>query len=1114
MLKDWLESVGLAHLPEKLQAHGLDEADLADLTDSDLAELGLTIGERKRFRRALAERRTALVSGQRRPLTMAFFDLVESSRLYEELDAEDVIELLQRYRASSCDAIERWGGHVAHLVGDGILAYFGYPTARENDAERAVRAALEIAAAVPRLDARVDRPLAVRSGIATGRVILCELVSDRAADKHSATGSTANLAARLQTLAQPNDVVVSAATRHRVDHLFDCEDLGDRSLKGFSTPMRAFRVRGVHAQPRLREEGVGAALTPFVGRQAELAKLRSLWREVERGVGGAVLIHGEPGVGKSRLVARFLAETGGADSAVARLHASELDAHSPLRTVMAYVRGRLNGADVSAGIDDAGALRTLLSDVSDDGVEAVRAFLAADIDVSDGRPGAAGELRHRTLDALAAHFAAAARSGPFRLVVEDAHWLDMSSKELLARVIAMAGRHQLLVLITSRLALADVLPEVAASDVHELPLEPFGPQEVQAMVRACFGDEPVPREIARRIAERTDGVPLFVEELLRPLLDRASVASWAALAMEHDQPTAVPATLHEALTARLDALGAEREVAQVAAVLGRTIYPETLAAVLGQPQAAVAKRLDALCTAGVLRREEPLNCSDGPPRFVFSHVLVRDAAYDTLLRDDRRRLHEAAADTLIERVPQFAADRPDIIAWHLTEGGRPAASLPYWLAAGRRAAVRSSLHEARHVLERGLRIAEDVPTSRETVEVRLEFASLLGPVLFALCGPRSVESRAIYGAAAALAETSPESLRDFAVLWGWWRLPRDFRVKGARAQMLMRLARRRGAPEMLLQAHHCNWARTFHEGDLAACRCHIAEGLAVYARSDCPHRPWLFGNHDAKVCALGELAQVMWLQGELRSAIRKEREAIDWAERQAHVGSEAHALDMAMLHRFYRRDVTGTRAHAQRVIALAEDCGMAEYRARGRLFLGWAVAQSGDAAAGHDLFVDAYRRQRAIGTDEDTPVYAAMCAEILNRLGEHDRAERELEEMTADLDRLGIANWRPELWRLLGVTRLKVAPTDRERALSALATAATIAAQQRVTMLELRIAVSRAELVDVDETDGALARLEFLRARVAEADRSLDLMRVDACLRHRRERRVPPPRAAFLHPAR
>jgi predicted ATPase len=299
---------------------------------------------------------------------------------------------------------------------------------------------------------------------------------------------------------------------------------------------------------------------------------------------------------------------------------------------------------------------------------------------------------------------------------------------------------------------------------------------------------------------------------------------------------------------------------------------------------------------------------------------------------------------------------------------------------------------------------------------------------------------------------------------------------------------------MLLHAHHCNWARTFHEGDFDGCREHIHEGLAVYERPDCVKRPWLFGNHDAKVCGLGELSLILWMQGELRGAIEAERRALAWAETLDHAGTTTHALDIALTHRYYRRETEQTRALAERIIALAEDRGMQEHRARGQLFLGWAMARSGEPVAGLKLFEQGYQRQREIGSDEDTPCYICMLAEILNEVGEHERALHELLEVQGELERLGIYNWQPEVWRLVGTTMGRARPQAVDEAAGAFERALRAAARQDVIMLELRTTLSLAEAGYAADLRQYRARLEELRSAVPEPDASEDIVKADRWL--------------------
>ncbi len=1095
MLDRWLASAGLGHLCAAFEAQGIDQVDLKDLTDADLRELGLTIGERKRFRRTLEISTVSVASGEVRPLTLAFFDLVDSSALCERLEVEDMMELLRSYRERCCAEIAEYGGHVAHLFGDGILAYFGYPTAHENDSERAVRAALAIAATVPGLETPAGRPLAVRCGIATGRVVVTELFSGWAADRQTVTGSTANIAARLQALASDNGVVVAESVAVRVSHLFNLSPLPEQRLKGFAEPVRPWCVQSRRSLPGLQDDDFLTSV--LVGRAPQREALERAWTMARAGHAQLALVHGEPGIGKTRLVRGFLAGLGAGDDppAILRFHASALDEHSPLRPFLGFMRRRFGLTETSSDAEVAQAVTGLLLDPSAAEVMALSVLLAPpalrDGDPEPGPP----EQRRVALAAIAALVAAEAGKRPLVIAVEDAHWLDASSQELLGRVIAEARDRPLMVVATSRGADHAELAELDPTIVHDIALGPLSPDEVMRMTAAIFGEEPVPQAVIATLVKRTDGVPLFIEELLRPLVRNTAATDWARLVGKAGRTDAVPETLSEALAARLDALGPDKQVAQVAAVLGRSVGVATLARVMGWTEARVEAKLEALCAVGIFRAEPDAAGS----RYAFRHALVCDTAYNSLLRGERQRLHLAFVADLQATAPVFCAERPDVVAHHLAEGGQAVESLPFWLAAGRAAAARSALHEARHDLERGWAIAEALPLDPQVEETLLDFAALLGPVLFAICGPGSAESRKLYARAVELAEATQEGRPHFAVLWGWWRLSQDFRAKYERAGMLMRLARRRGEVEMLLQAHHCNWASAFHAGEFERCRSHVEQGLALYARADCDKRPWLFGNHDARVCAHGEFAQLLWMQGRLRSAAREAGAALVWAEREAHAGTLAHVHDLHLLHSYYRRDAAATRTWARRMIRLAEDSGMPEARARGHLFLGWAMAEDDDAGGGLQLFEAAYRRQRAVGTDEDMPVYVVMLAEILNRVGDHARALAELVEIGVELDRLGIRNWAPEVQRLIGTTRLRVDPGAVDAAAEAFAAAERIASAQGAAMLALRATLSWAEVAEGPERAARSAAVARFRAQVPEPDDGFDIRRADRHLRAVRE---------------
>lgn len=1151
-MQAWLRSAGLSRLADSFSAHGITRDQLPELTDEDLRELGLTIGERKLFRRALRGQTappfapspppptTLPVSGtasvtlpERRPLTVVFVDLVDSVGLGERLEIEDLLEVLRLYRECCGAAIGHYGGSVAGFSGDGVLAHFCYPVAHENDAERAVRAALRIVGELADLATPAGTPLRARVGIATGRVVVTDLMTRNTVDLRAVAGSTPNLAARLQAFAPAGGVVISEPTHERVGGLFACDDLGPREIRGFTAPQRAFQVlRALPGAPARARPA--APLTPLFGREEESAALRARWAQALRGRGGVALVCGEAGIGKSRLVEGFLAAPGGpgqdAPGHTVRIAASAFDRDSPLRPFLAHVRllAGLEGDDPAhAKLDKlAAALRGPETDRAAHlpvlaGLLRVWPGAGSDAETASGTgvepaPGTPSPaslppalLRERELRAVAGQLLAA--DGPLCLVVEDLHWLDPTSHSLLESLAREVAERPVLLLLTARDAGEHAA--LTGPDALVLRLRRLEAGGVAGMVRSLFGDVPVPDAVLRGIARKTDGIPLFVEEYLRPLLrarDRGAGAIgpdwsgfWSGFAGDEGDPVAIPASLHEALMARLDRSGPAKELAQVAAVVGRIARRDMLGAVSGLPDAGLDAALAALGEAGVLHPY----AHDGRDCYQFAHALLRDAAYDSILRDRRRELHRRVAQALAALDPDGVELQPELLAHHLTEGGRPDEAVSYWLRAGRRVVQRFALLEAVRLLRRGLAAAEALPPTPAGLERRLQMLSLLGPALIALRGPGAAEVQSLYADAYALAQQTRESRSHFPVLWGWWQLARDFQSKRQRATALLARARERDDPELLLQAHHCNWATHYDAGELCRCHEHIVAGLAIYGAGEYGHHAALYGSHDARVCAHGELAQLHWMQGRLRDARIEEARALDWAGRLAHAGSRAHAMDMALLHRSYRRDHAGVLALAGELIAFAAEQGLADHRAKGLLFRGWATALGGEAGRGLDALEAGLGREREIGTIGDLPVYLCLYADALMAAGRAAQAVDELTRARAEFEAVGLRVWLPELWRSLGAAILAADPAGSaptaatDAAARAFRTASALAEEQGAVMLGLRAAVSEAELAaHLGDPEGAFSRLRAASRAVPDGANSPEAASARALLRALAER--------------
>ena len=669
-----------------------------------IGELASTSDIKAKTNSAVAASEVAAASGERRPLSVMFCDLIGSTALSSRLDAEDLREVLRTYQACVATTIRQFDGFIARYVGDGVLIYFGWPEARETDAERAVRAGLAVAAAVSAAPASGE-PLQVRVGIATGLVVIGEPIGSGDSRQQTAVGETPNLAARLQSLAGPNQVVIDAATRRQIGGLFECQDLGTVELKGLPVAVPAWQVLSAGTAVG-RFEALRSGTTPLVGRDEEMELLLRRWAQAKAGSGRVVLISAEPGVGKSRLAEELAERIAAEPHTRLRYFCSPHHQDSALYPVIAQMEraaGFLH-ADEPSGM--VAKLQVLLA-VTAPPVEDVAliaelhslpsADLAPPLDFTPQRK------KDKTFEALLRQVEGLSRRQPVLMLFDDLHWIDPSSRELLDRLIDRVTSWPVLLLATFRPEFQP--PWIGQPHVATLALTRLDRRDTAAMVANVAGDAALPSEIVEEIAERTDGVPLFVEELTKAVLESGSQAPAALSSVPHPG-LAVPATLHASLMARLDRLGrVAKEVAQKGAVIGREFNYELLASIADLSDTQLQDVLKQLTISGLLfgRGRAP------HATYMFKHALVQDAAYGTLLRSRRQNLHGRIAESLEKQFPETTKSQPELLAHHLKEAAQAERAIEYWKKAGQLALVRSAMKEAESLLRKGLGVVSSLP---------------------------------------------------------------------------------------------------------------------------------------------------------------------------------------------------------------------------------------------------------------------------------------------------------------------------------------------------------------------------------------------------------------------
>ena len=739
---EWLREAGLERYESVLAENDIDFRVLRKLTESDLKELGLTLGHRKNFLEAVAaldsQARPALAidqpqpqalsstaapsGGERRQLTVMFCDLVGSTALSERLDPEELRALLHEYRMRCGEVIARYEGQVARYVGDGILTYFGWPQAHEDDAERSVRAALEIVQAMQRMS--FNEPLSVRIGIATGPVVVGEQAGEGDQAK-LAIGSTPNLAARLQGLAAADQIVIAASTRSLIGNAFELADLGQHALKGISEPVHAWRIEGLGDAASRFEASHGAQVTPLVGREQEIGLLLDRWQLSREGDGQVVLLSGEPGIGKSRILSALRERLEGQGVGTLRFQCSPYYVNSALYPSIDNIERALKfGRDESpeSKLDKLEALIVAhygrpLSDV-----RFIAAMLSIPCEERYG-PLAMTPQKHKdeTLRTLVDLTEAAARKQPSVMLYEDAHWADPTTLEVMNLLVDRVRNIPLLIMLTHR-------PEFQSrwsqhGHVSALNLSKLTRAQCSAMVSKLAGGKALPAELLAQILTRTDGVPLFVEELTKSILESGMLKDAGDRHEYSSSATtvAIPATLRDSLMARLDRFLPVKEVAQIGAAIGREFSYELISAVAPMSLTQLDDGLARLIESGLaFRRGAPPEAT-----YIFKHALVQDAAYDSMLKSRRQELHGKIARVIEERLPNVKDAEPEVLAHHYTEVGLPEKAVPYWIRAGQQALGRLALPEAIAHLQAGLGLVAMLATSEQRDRRELETRALL-----------------------------------------------------------------------------------------------------------------------------------------------------------------------------------------------------------------------------------------------------------------------------------------------------------------------------------------------------------------------------------------------------
>jgi TOMM system kinase/cyclase fusion protein len=1008
---------------------------------------------------------------ERRQLTCLFCDLVSSVELSERLDPEELHETLAAYHRVCATVVRRFEGHIHDRSGDGIMVYFGFPSAHEDDAQRAVRSGLGIVEAIGQLNSRLRSErgidLHVRIGIDTGLVVAGELAADEGLGASTAVGVTPNIAARLQALAAPDSVVISAAAYRLIAGYFDCRELGFRTIRGISQPMAIYQVLHESGARTRLDVAAQRGLPPMQGRDGELATLADRWAQARAGRGAVALVAGEPGIGKSRLIwalQQHVAQS--PDAFLVRLSCSPYFVNTAFYPVVQFLERALELRPDDTVEQRLDKIDGLLAQYGFD-LPSVAPLLARLLAVpfEDRYPPLdlpPDRQRQLTIDALAKLGVMRADYQPVLFVVEDLHWVDPSSLDLLTQLIERVPQTRQLVVLSFR---PEFVPPWQGAGLERLDLHRLDRDTSVRIVTEVAGVR-VPAELLAQLVGKADGVPLYLEELTKLVVEQGLVRDGNGRLDPARPPPAlaIPATLADSLTARLDRLTDAKGVAQLGAAIGRQFSHELLAAVATTASVdsrALTGNLARLVDAGLLFVEhEPRGLT-----YTFKHALIQDAAYGSLLRSTRLHYHRQIAQALTERFPATVETAPELLAHHYTQAGMDAEAVPCWLRAGQRALHASANPEAIAHLTTGLDLLARLPAGPERAGLELQFRLTLGPAYMAIHGYAASEVEACYQRARELCRELGDTPQLVPVLHGLWTY-HVVRAQHASALALGEQVLELGAATdddgLLLQGNmEVGWSH-FFLGELQQAREHLERVLQLYDHERHSSHAFVYGDNPA-TSARSNLAQVLWLLGHVDQSLRHSEENLAILRSLIdHPYSVAFGLDLAAVVRQYRSDAPATRALVDEALVLSEAQGLAFVGAMASMLQGWVLAQEGDRNEGIARMRHGLAAQLATGAELARPYWLYLIGQACLATGAAREGLAVLDDAVAAVEKTRERYWEAEIHRLRGELLLAAsepgAPAAARSAEACYRRAIDVARRQGARSLELRAAVSLARL--------------------------------------------------------
>jgi class 3 adenylate cyclase/predicted ATPase len=1108
---EWLESIGLAEYAQRFAEQAIDVSILRDLTDQDLKALGVLLGHRRKMLRAIAEldvstavapagraakpERRPSDEAERRHLTVMFCDLVGSTALATRLDPEDMWRVVASYHGAIGSIIGRYQGMIAQYMGDGVLAYFGYPIAHEDSAVLAVRAGLEIVDAVS-LQTDIDSALQVRIGIATGTVVMNELLVNEIPAEKAIIGETPNLAARLQTLAEPGMVLICPSTRQLTGGYFNYRDLGPLSLKGFTQPISASQVLGISGVESRFEAMHTSKLPPLFGREEEMDLLFRRWRQATREEGQVVVLTGEPGIGKSHIAVAFDERLQSESHATLYYFCSAHHTHSALFPFINQLERAAGFGRGDSSQEKLSKLDALLaqSALDPEQVAALANLLTLPADdhyrLQDLTP---QKRKEKTLAALLAQLDGLAAQRPVLIIFEDVQWIDPTSLELLAASVEHAPQFRALLLVTARPEFMPPWPSYP--HLTTIALRRLGRPEGAALILRLTRGKTLPTEVMEQILAHTDGVPLFIEELTKMVLEGGLLRERdGAYVLERSlPPLAIPTTLQASLTARLDRLSPVREVAQIGAVVGREFHYELLSAVAGLPSQRLDQALDQLV------RSELMFCRGEIPHatYTFKHALVRDAAYAGLLQSRRVHLHAVTANAL-EQFPDVLQTQPEIVAYHYTQANSYEKALHYWHEAAKRSVARSAHNEAIGHLKQGLTLIPNIidPLLRNKSEMLLQTS--LGNSLRAIKGWSTDSVKQAYTRALQLCNECGLDEHTFPAVFGlWtWNFPRaSLGEAQALADQLINIADSVDNSAYKVLAHEALGFTSFGQGKFAAAHAELERSITMCEGSQTVTYLNLSAQ-DPRVHVRSYDGMVLWFLGHPDRALRICDEARAYADASQYPFSEAMARSIGLRVHQLRGEAAIVVSQANAAIALCAEHEFVHYLAMTLILRGWAIAQQGEFEKGVAEIQEGLENERATGALLFETYSLGLLADAYIKNERYEQALEFLDQARVRLDNVNSERfYAAEICRLLGEAHLR-SHQNLDQAEHYFCKGLKIAREQKAKSLELKLCTSIYDLYALRQNAHQYrSQLDEIYRSFSEGFDTTDLVRANARLK-------------------